>query len=272
MAVHIPESGPFVAGDLLYRYPRHGAYRFADIFGRDQTGTETYFALPVSPDFLYLVCKRNLPDTGLGRGFVIHPLGRRPLLLPRSLKRFLELRNGLGFVTGEKTRLGARLIEHVNGLVGEIPVRHIPVGQLHTCGEGLVRIPDVMVLLVPFPEPVENPQGILPGSRFHHYLLETPLKRPVVLDALPVFVERGSPDTLQFASGERRFEDVCRIESALRGTCSHDGMYLVNEENDIPLSFQALHELLDTLLELSPVFGACHQRRHIERKDTLAVK
>ena len=77
-------------------------------------------------------------------------------------------------------------------------------------------------------------------------------------------------DGLQFAACEGRFEDVGRVEAALRGAGADDGVYLVDEDDRVLGLAQRVDELLHALLELAAELGAGHQRRDVEREDRLA--
>ena len=42
-------------------------------------------------------------------------------------------------------------------------------------------------------------------------------------------------------------------------------MYLVNKHDDVLVLLQFLHQLAQSLLELSTILGACHDGSHVER-------
>ena len=74
---------------------------------------------------------------------------------------------------------------------------------------------------------------------------------------------------LQFAAREGRFEDVGRVEAALRGAGAHDGVYLVDEDDRVLGFAQFVQQLLHALLELAAELRARHERRDVEREERL---
>ena len=69
----------------------------------------------------------------------------------------------------------------------------------------------------------------------HEHLLEAPLERGVLLDALPVLVERGRADAAQLAARQRGLQHVRRVHRALGGAGADQGVELVDEEDDLAL-------------------------------------
>ena len=104
-------------------------------------------------------------------------------------------------------------------------------------------------------------------GRLHHDLLEAAFEGRIALDVLAVLVERGGADGLQLAARQRRLEDVGRVETALRRTCAHDGVDLVDEDDRILRLAQFVEQLLHALLEFAAEFRAGHQRRDVEREE-----
>ena len=76
---------------------------------------------------------------------------------------------------------------------------------------------------------------------------------------------------MQVATSERRFEDVAGVHGALGGTRAHDGMELIDEQDDLAFGFlRFLEHGLQAVLELAAVLGAGDQRAHVEL-DEVAV-
>src|SRR2546430_17374651 len=80
----------------------------------------------------------------------------------------------------------------------------VALGQLGGRVERLVRDDHPVVLLVAFPQPLEDLDGLVHRGRIDDHSLEPPLERPVLLDILAVLVERGGADALQLTPGEDR--------------------------------------------------------------------
>jgi hypothetical protein len=68
---------------------------------------------------------------------------------------------------------------------------------------------------------------------FHLDRLEAALERGVLLEVLAVLVERGGADGLQLAAGQHRLEDRRRVDGALGGTGTDEGVDLVDEQDDV---------------------------------------
>ena len=103
--------------------------------------------------------------------------------------------------------------------------------------------------------------------------LEAPLERRVLLDVLAVLVERGRADRVQLAAGQQRLEHVRRVERAFGRAGAHDGVQLVDEQDDLSLGVDdLLEDRLQPLLELAAVLGAGDQRAHVERDDLLVLE
>src|SRR5207237_499484 len=66
-----------------------------------------------------------------------------------------------------------------------------------------------------------------------------------------------------------RLEDVGRVDRALGGTRTDQGVQLVDEEDGVVRVPELLDDLLEALLELAAVLGAGDQRADVERQDAL---
>ena len=73
------------------------------------------------------------------------------------------------------SQAGAALVDKVNGLVGQEPLRQIPSGQVHRRGERLVGDGQVVMLLVSAADAPQNLQSLFPGGLSHRHRLEAPL-------------------------------------------------------------------------------------------------
>ena len=57
----------------------------------------------------------------------------------------------------------------------------------------------------------------------------------VLFDVLPVLVQGGGADAVQFAAGQHRLEQVAGVHGALGLARAHDGVQLIDEEDDLAL-------------------------------------
>ena len=103
--------------------------------------------------------------------------------------------------------------------------------------------------------------------------LEPPLERRVLLDVLPVLVERRRADRVQLAAREHRLQHVRRVHRAFGRAGADDGVQLVDEEDDLALRVgDLLEHRLQPLLELAAVLRAGDERAHVERDDPLVLQ
>ena len=124
-----------------------------------------------------------------------------------------------------------RLVDQVDRLVGHEAVGHVARGQLRRGLERLVGDLELVVLLVERAHAAQDLDRLLDGRLVHLHRLEAPLQGGVALDVLAVLVERGRADRLQLAAGERRLEDVGRVDRALGRAGADQRMQLVDEED-----------------------------------------
>ena len=116
----------------------------------------------------------------------------------------------------------ARLVHHVDGLVGQVAVRDVTIGETHGLTQCRVRVLHPVVGLVARLQPLQNLVGLLRRRRIHHHLLEATLKRAVLLDVLPVLVQRRGPDALQLTARQSWLEHVRGVERAGRAARAND--------------------------------------------------
>ena len=122
----------------------------------------------------------------------------------------------------------------------------------------------MMVLLVAFLHIVEYLECLLGSGRFYYDFLETALQGTVLLYRVAVFIEGSGTDTLYHASCQGWLQNVGCIHASLRIACSHNGVDLVDEDDDVGRFLQLTDESLDTVFELPTKLGSCHHGSHIE--------
>ena len=82
-----------------------------------------------------------------------------------------------------------------------------------------------------------------------------------------------APTTVQLAASESGFEHVGGVHRALGSPGPHHRVQLVDEEDQlIRVLPHLVYDLLEALLELSAVLGACHDAGEVEGEDPLAAK
>ncbi len=110
------------------------------------------------------------------------------------------------------------------------------------------------------------------GSLDEHGL-EPALERGILLDVLPVLVERRRADRVQLAAREHRLQHVGRVHRAFGGAGADHGVELVDEQDDLALRVgDFLEDRLQPLFELAAVLRAGDERAHVERDDALVLE
>jgi hypothetical protein len=194
------------------------------------------------------------------------------LLLHHRRQLVLELlvvRRGLHALDAQAA---SRLVDEVDGLVGEVPVGDVAIGQVGGRDERLVGDGDPVVGLVAVPQALEDLDGVGHGGLVDHDLLEASLQRRVLLEVLAVLVERGGAHGLQLAAGQHRLEDAGRVDGALGGAGADEGVQLVDEQDDVAPGADLLQHLLEALLEVAPVAGPGDQGTEVQRVELLAAQ
>ncbi len=102
--------------------------------------------------------------------------------------------------------------------------------------------------------------------------LEATLERGVLLQVLAVLVAGGGADGLQLTAREHGLQDGGRVDGALGGARAHERVQLVDEQHDVAAGLDLLQHLLETLLEVTAVARAGHERAEVQRVDLLALE
>ena len=111
---------------------------------------------------------------------------------------------------------------------------------------------DVVVRLIPLAQAAKNRNRILDIGLADVDDLEAPLQRCVFLDVLAVLVQRGCANRPQFAARQGRLHHIAGIDRALSSACAHQGVQLVDEEDDLSIRLiDLLQHSLEPVLELA---------------------
>ncbi len=125
-----------------------------------------------------------------------------------------------------------------------------------------------MVDLVLLLEASQDGDRVLDGGLRDEHLLEPPLQRRVLLDALAVLVEGGRADAPQLTARERGLEHVGRVHGALGRAGAHQRVELVDEQDDAAVrALDLLEHGLEPVLELPAELRACDHGGEVERGD-----
>ena len=166
-----------------------------------------------------------------------------------------------------------RLVDEVDGLVRQEPVADVAVRKGRRRHDGRVLDPDAVVDLVALLEPPQDGDRVLHGGLLDQDGLEAPLQGGVLLDVLAVLVEGRGADAAQLAPGKGRLEHVRGVDGAFGRPRAHDGVDLVDEEDDLACGVgHLLQHRLEAVLELAAELGAGHQRPHVQGDDPLVLE
>ena len=202
--------------------------------------------------------------------FLVRHGGELDLELPHAAFGLVEL-------DGRRVDLHAeprsRLVDEVDRLVREEAVGDVAIGE-HGCGdEGGVADLDAVVGLVALLQPTKDRDRVRDGRLADEDGLEAPLERGVLLDVLPVLVERRRTDRAELAAREHRLEQVRSVDRTLRSPRAHDRVQLVDEEDDVAGGVLDFRENgLEPLLELTAVLRTREESAHVERPYALALQ
>ena len=128
-----------------------------------------------------------------------------------------------------------RLVDQVDGLVGQEPSAHVAVGQDGGRHQRRVLDAHAVVDLVALLQAAQDRDGVLDARLLHQHRLEPPLEGGVLLDVLAVLVERGGADRAELAAREHRLQHVAGVHGALGGAGADDRVQLVDERDDLAL-------------------------------------
>ena len=158
-------------------------------------------------------------------------------------------------------------------LSGQEPVRDVAVRQHGRRDERRVLEVHLVVNLVALAQAAQDADRVLDGRLADRDGLEAPLERRVLLDVLPVFVERRRADGVQLAAGQHRLQHVGRVDRSLGRARADDRVQFVDEEHDLAFGVDDfLEHRLEPFLELAAVLRAGHERPHVERDDALVLE
>ncbi len=272
LVLHAQELGRLLLGELVDRDPGPqrqdlGDGLLVDLVEEVDAGRLhlDVLVLLLGEQLLLAVAQtaRRLEVLGL-HGVLLEPDDLGELVLDLAV-----VRRGL-HATDAQTRAG--LVDQVDRLVGQEPVRDVAVRQVGRRDQRLVGDGHPVVLLVALAQTLEDLDRVRDRRLVDHDLLEAPLERRVLLEVLAVLVERGGADGLQLATGQHRLEDAGRVDRSFGSACADEGVDLVDEQDDVAAGLDLLEHLLEAFLEVAAVARPGDERPEIERVELLALQ
>ena len=177
----------------------------------------------------------------------------------------VELVELLGLGLRLDAQAAGRLVNQVDGLVGQEAIGDVAVGESGRGDDGAVGDAHAMVDLVLLLEPAQDGDGLLHRGLADEHRLEAPGQRRILLDVLAIFIEGGGADTVQLAARQRGLEHVGGIHGAFSLAGADESVQLVDEQHDVARSPNLLEHGLQPLLELATILGPGEQEPEIER-------
>jgi len=162
------------------------------------------------------------------------------------------------------------LVDQVYGLVGEEAARDVAVGEGRRGDEGLVLDAHAVVDLVALLEAAQDGHRVLHRGLGAEDGLEAALEGGVLLDVLAVLVEGGGAHAAELAPREGGLQEVGGVHRPLGRPGAHEGVELVDEEDDVFRLGDFLHYPLQTLLEFASILGAGYDRGEVEDQKPFA--
>ena len=269
LALHLQQP---VALVLVYRRQRHagpGGHHAVDVLLADLDRGRADPLVEALAHVLEVLAGDDL--------LLLEELGLLVVLLRRRALHLLDRHPDVAVDVAELlavaglAELGARprLVQQVDRLVGQEPFRDVAARLVDGGLEGFRRVGDVVERLVAVLHPQQHFEGVGLAGRLHPHRLEPPFERAVLLDVPPVLGRGGGADAADLAARQRRLEDVGGVERAFRRTGPDQRVQLVDEQDDVRVLDQLLHDRLEPFLELPPVLGAGHDQGDVEGEDPL---
>ena len=269
LVLHVHETRGFRFADAGHRNPGPSAYDERNVLDGDLRAKATPLLLPRSFLVEDLLLQRPLLVAQLGRALEVLVADRALLAVGHVRQLRLEIIDLRGRHLAGNARAGAGLVDHVDGLVGKEPIRDVAVGQPRGVRKRVVRYGDLVMVLVVPPEARENRDRLLHRGRIDDHGLEAPFERTVLFHVSAVFVQRRGSDALQFTPRQRRLEHVRRVDRTLGRTGSNQRVQLIDEQDDVAVAGDLVHDRLEALFELAPVLGPGDHGGHVQCKDAV---
>ena len=155
--------------------------------------------------------------------------GDRLIQLARQRQPLLFKQPPAAMLTLHKQDARRALVQQVQRLIRQEAVGDIAARQLDRRIHGLLADAEVVVLLQPGTQAHQHAFCLRARRLAHNDRPEAPLKRGVLFDVPPVFLQRRRADHLKLAAAKRGLEQICRVDSALGAPRADDGVHLVDK-------------------------------------------
>ena len=202
----------FVLGDALHWHASHHGNHLSHILFRDGFAMGDSVAFPClfngveavkNLHFLVAIHARLLKFLLGDGGF---------LVLSHLFQAFLQFGDFARHINVLDVDSRTSLVQGIDGLVGQMAVAEVAVGEFHAGFDGLGRVFHQMMVFVSRFDVVQDFDGLGWCGRLDENLLETAFQGTVFLNILAVFVQSGGANALQLATRQSRLEHVAGIQ------------------------------------------------------------
>src|SRR5699024_3358982 len=128
---------------------------------------------------------------------------------------------------------------------------------------------NTVVRLVLIAQAAQDGDGVFHGRLVNLNRLETTLQRRILFNVLAVLIQSGCTDGLQLTTSQLRLQQGSCVNCTFLCTCTNKSVILIDVHVDVVALVALLENLIQALIEVSTVTGACDQRAHIKRVNML---
>ena len=162
----------------------------------------------------------------------------------------------------------ADLVDHVDGLIGQLAVVDILGREFHRAAQGSSRVAHPVMLFVIGLQAAQNLDRVF-HARFRHIdLLEPAHQGAVLFKVRAVFLIRGRADAFQRAALQGGFQQVRCVHRAAAGRArTDDGVDFIDKQDRVVMLFEFCNDRLEAFLEIAAITRTGEQRAHVERED-----
>ena len=129
-----------------------------------------------------------------------------------------------------------------------------------------------MVSLIAILQTFQDLHGLFLRRLSHHNRLEATLQRGILLNVLAVLIDSSCTNHLEITPGQSGLQDVGSVCRTFRSASTDNRMQLINEEDDVAVSFYLVNCGLDPLLKVSTILGASHHAGQIQGNQALVFQ
>ena len=167
----------------------------------------------------------------------------------------------------------ARLVDHVDRLVGQFAVVDVLGRKIDRRLDRFVRVFDLVIIFEHGLQTLEDLDRVFDSRLLHVDLLEATNESTVLFEVLAIFLVGCRADAAKRARLQRWLQQVRRIHRAARRRAgADDRVDFVDEQHRARKGFDFLHHGFEAFLEIAAIARACQQRTHVEREDRRALE